>query len=193
MGDFVTYTRWGLEHITDPGGFDHMLFLVTLCAVYPPKAWKQLLLLATAFTVGHSVTLALTASGYRFISAETVEVLIPITIFLTAVYNLLTYRANPKVRPVNYALAAGFGLIHGMGFAGFFTHLLEGIRDDIVLPLLWFNVGLEVGQLVIVGAFVGLSWLVLRFGVPAKGWSLGVSVLGALLSVYLLVNVLSGG
>jgi len=156
--------------------------------VYPPRAWKKLLWLATAFTVGHSVTLVLTALGYRFLEGELVETLIPVTIILTAGYNLWMYRPDPPVRAGNYLLAVGFGLIHGMGCAGFFTEMLSGMRDDIVGPLLWFNVGLEVGQLLIVGAFMALTAAALRWGKLApRYWAFGVTVAGGLVAAYLLV------
>ena len=192
MGDFELYFRMGIEHITDRNGYDHMLFLVTLCAAFPPKAWKRVLVLATAFTVDHSITLALTAFGYRIIDAETVEVLIPITIFLCALYNLFFSQEGRRMDWGAYILALSFGLIHGMGFAGFFSEMLSGIREDIVLPLLYFNLGLEAGQVVIVAIFLVVGFLVMRFTkLPQRRWTQGVSALGALLSLWLLVSVLS--
>ena len=193
MAGIEMYLRLGLEHITDPGGFDHMLFLVAICAAYPPTAWRKLLLLATAFTLGHSLTLALTALGYRVLDGDLVEMLIPITIFISALFNFFAFQQQKSIGWGNYTLAAAFGLIHGMGFAGYFTALLSGITDNIIGPLFWFNVGLEIGQLAIVGIFVGLSaiaLLVLR--VPQKAWTYGVSGLGAVLAIYLLINVLNG-
>lgn len=192
MTDFELYFRMGLDHITDRNGYDHMLFLVTLCATFPPRAWRRVLLLATAFTLGHSVTLAMTALGWRIIEAETVEILIPITIFLTALFNLFRPEGTSKSAKASYGLALAFGLIHGMGFAGFFSEMLTGIREDIILPLLYFNIGLEIGQLIIVGIFMGLALLALGLiRIPFKTWSRSVSVLGGLLSLWLLYAVLS--
>ena len=193
MSDFSVYFQLGLEHITDPGGFDHALFLVTLAAVYQIRDWKKVLLLATAFTLGHSLTLGFTAMGWRFISPETVEVLIPITIMLTAIYNIAFPPKGTKHQIGSYLMALGFGLIHGMGFAGFFVSMMAGIEDSFLALLLYFNLGIEAGQIAIILVYLLITTLLIEVvKVPFRYWRIGVSALGGLMSIWLLVKVLQG-
>ena len=164
------YTELGFDHILDPQGYDHILFVVALCAIYLIQDWKKVLILVTAFTIGHSLTLALSSLKIVNISASLVEKLIPITIILTCIYNIWKARTNlpskqSTVREekvmANYVLALGFGLIHGLGFSNFFKAML-GRDESIVMPLLSFNIGVELGQIVIVLAslFLVMCWLV---------------------------------
>jgi hypothetical protein len=116
MNNFFFY-QMGVDHILDIGAYDHMLFVVTLCSVFQVKQWKQVLILLTAFTIGHSITLVLAGLDVIQVNADLIETLIPITILLTALYNLSYGKA--KTTLWNYLLALGFGLIHGMGFSNF--------------------------------------------------------------------------
>ncbi|GAB3891224.1 HupE/UreJ family protein [Spirosoma agri] len=168
MDDFWIYLRLGFDHITDPSGYDHILFVIALCAVYTFHQWRQVLVLVTAFTIGHSITLAL--ATLRLITYKTafIELLIPITILITAITNFFfkepTFRsqspARKQGRTWRYGLALAFGLIHGMGFSNYLRSLL-GREATIVKPLLAFNIGLEIGQLVIVSLIMGLAYVVL--------------------------------
>lgn len=161
MGDFSLYFGLGKDHILDyVNGYDHILFVLALCAVYIVRDWKKILILITAFTIGHSVTLAL--STLRIISVRTdlVEFLIPLTIFITAVTNLFRkeesiYKGNVQI---NYWFALGFGLIHGMGFSNYLKAML-GKDQSILSQLLAFNLGLELGQIIVVALFLGLSYI----------------------------------
>ncbi|RME40186.1 MAG: HupE/UreJ family protein, partial [Deltaproteobacteria bacterium] len=130
MSDFHTFLQLGIGHIADLAALDHILFILTLCAIYRPEAWKQILILVTAFTLGHSLTLALAGLELVEVPASLVESAIPVTI-----------------------MAAGFGLIHGMGFANYFRSLMMAAGDEIVLPLFAFNLGIEIGQIGIVLAY----------------------------------------
>ena len=180
MDDFLIYLRLGFEHITDPRGYDHILFVIALCAVYTLRQWRQVLVLVTAFTIGHSVTLALATLQLIQYKTALIELLIPITILITAVSNLffkdsapggrVYATAQPPKRPWRYGLALIFGLIHGMGFSNYLRSLL-GREAEIVQPLLAFNIGLELGQLVIVSLVLGLAYLVLNiFRVRQLTW-----------------------
>jgi len=170
MADFFIYLRLGFDHITDPAGYDHILFVIALCAIYTLRQWRQVLILVTAFTIGHSITLALATLQLISFSSALIELLIPITILITAITNffyneprvrtLLVADANPPGRAWRYGLALGFGLIHGMGFSSYLRSLL-GREADIVQPLLAFNIGLELGQLLIVGLALCLAFVVL--------------------------------
>jgi len=159
MSEFQAYLQLGFSHITDPNGYDHILFVIALCAIYAFKEWKKVLVLVTAFTLGHSVTLALATLKMITYSSAFIELLIPITIFITAVSNFSEKNTGePKSPKLRYVLAACFGLIHGMGFSNYLRSLL-GDQDSIVMPLFAFNVGLELGQLVIVAIALAVASL----------------------------------
>jgi len=153
------YTKLGFEHILDPNGYDHILFVVALCAVYVIKDWKKVLILVTAFTIGHSLTLALSSLKILTISSSLVETLIPITIILTCLYNIAKGKIEGEKSLVNYSLALGFGFIHGLGFSNFFKALL-GQEESIVGPLFYFNIGVELGQIIIVVLTLLLSYVI---------------------------------
>lgn len=186
---FPTYFQLGLTHITDLNGYDHILFLIALCAAYRFSDWKRILILVTAFTLGHSLTLALAVMHIIPVNGAWVEFLIPLTILLTAVKNIgqsFVKGEREASTVVTYLLAAGFGLIHGMGFSNFLRSMLG---DELLLPLFAFNVGLEVGQLAIVAVIFGVQWAVMRLlPVHLKGWNIALSVLAAGVSVMLLVE-----
>lgn len=159
MSSFSLFFQEGLEHILDINGYDHILFVLALCAVYTVTDWKKVLILVTAFTIGHSITLALATLGLVSFSPDVIEFLIPLTIFVTAVANLLGKEGKPQTPvQINYLFALFFGLIHGLGFSNFLRALL-GKSENIVSPLFAFNIGLEIGQIVIVAIFLVISFL----------------------------------
>ncbi len=169
VSEFLVYLRLGFEHIADIRGYDHILFVVALCAGYEPRQWRKILVLVTAFTVGHSITLALATLRIISISTDLVEFLIPLTIFVTGAFNILVAaggRADEeesrRARFLKYLLALGFGLIHGMGFSNFLRAVL-GAEESIALPLFAFNVGLEVGQICIVLAILLLTFAIVHW------------------------------
>ena len=156
MQDFPFYFRLGWDHIIGRHALDHQLFIVALAAIYMARDWKQVLVLVTAFTLGHSLTLALSVYDVIRFSSAWVEFLIPVTILVTALSNLYQKQFTPRTIRINYALALGFGLIHGMGFANTLRFMLvEG--QHFGKSLLGFNIGLEAGQLVVVLAILLLS------------------------------------
>ena len=166
--EFLVYFRLGFEHISDLAGYDHILFIAALCAVYQWNQWRQLLWLVTAFTLGHSVTLALATLNLITINDALVEFLIPVTIFITSVLNIVEadpaahqVTATPRSWRLKYGLALGFGLIHGMGFSNFLRAVL-GAEESIVWPLFAFNVGLEIGQLFILFFVLFLALVMIR-------------------------------
>lgn len=183
MSEFFFYLKQGVSHILDFAGADHLLFVMLLCAKYSTKDLKTVAILLTSFTLGHSVSLILTSLGFRFLDAETIEFLIPFTIFLTGISNLFTKQDN-KNTISNYVIALVFGLIHGMGFSNFFSSMMMGISESIILPLLAFNIGIELGQLVIVAFFFAVSWVYLKAGGIYNYWQKGVSILGIGISLY---------
>jgi hypothetical protein len=175
MTSFELYFKLGLQHILDLQGFDHILFILSLCAVFVARDWVKILLLVTAFTIGHSLTLALATFEVVQLRSEVIEFLIPVTIAITALLTLIKPKANSgKGIQLNYLLALVFGLIHGLGFSNYLRSLL-GKEASIWQPLLAFNVGLEIGQIVIVAAFLLITSLVHLAGMNRKEWTLIVS------------------
>ncbi len=178
MSEFRLYYGLGLDHILDIYGFDHILFVIVLSALYQVSDWKKVLILVTAFTIGHSITLALATLEIISVNSNLIEFLIPLTILLTAISNLFIKEGNqftPKRISLNYFLAGFFGLIHGMGFSTYLRSLL-GTDRTIVMQLFAFNVGLEVGQVIIVGLFLVVSFLFVSvFGVNRRDWKMIIS------------------
>ncbi len=179
MSDFMLYFNLGLEHIADIQAYDHMLFIVSLCAIFSVKEWKKVLVLVTAFTIGHSITLALSVTEVLTIDKDLIETLIPITIIVTCIINLLLVSRKDNKFPIflHYGMALFFGLIHGMGFANYLKALLMGM-GSIGLPLFSFNVGIEVGQIGIVGIYLAvISILISYVNIKAKHLTIAVSIL----------------
>jgi hypothetical protein len=175
MSSFELYFKLGLEHILDIQGFDHILFVLALCAVYVARDWKKILILVTAFTIGHSLTLALATFNVIQVRSDLIEFLIPVTIAITALVDLFKPKPSTgKGIQLNYIFAVFFGLIHGLGFSNYLKELL-GKEASIWQPLLAFNLGLEAGQIVIVTAFLILTSLLGLAGVNRKDWTLIVS------------------
>jgi len=159
MQDFWLYFQLGRDHIADWKGYDHILFVVALCLRYLLKDWKKVLVLVTAFTIGHSITLALSALNYVTVSVKWIEFLIPVTIVITAISNIWQKDFQFKTRfPLIYFFALFFGLIHGLGFSNYLKSLL-GKTTNIVAELLAFNLGLEFGQILIVLLALLVSWI----------------------------------
>jgi len=153
----LNYFKEGWRHIISWDALDHQLFILVLAAIYTLKDWKQVLILVTAFTIGHSITLALSTLNMVNVSTEWVEFLIPCTIVFTAGANFITKDLNPKGIRWNYFLALLFGLVHGLGFANTLRFMLA--RDEsLTWPLLQFNLGLEAGQIVVVTIILVLAY-----------------------------------
>ncbi len=177
MQDFIFYLKEGWSHIISWSALDHILFVIVLSAIYLLANWKQVLVLITAFTIGHSITLALSVFDIVRINDRLVEILIPCTIMATAVFNFLQKEYTPKTLRFNYFLALCFGLIHGLGFANALRFMLAK-GQSIGWSLFAFNIGLEVGQVLIVMAILLTSFVVVRkwklkntfFNVERKWW-----------------------
>lgn len=151
MSSLLAFAQLGFRHIVDASALDHILFLVALAAIYRPRDWRDALWVVSAFTVGHSVTLALAATDVVAVNERVVEFLIPLTIVATAVENLVARDrvATPRAWRYRPVLAGVFGLVHGAGFAGYLKSLF---LTGIAVPLLGFNLGIEAGQIVVLAA-----------------------------------------
>src|SRR5688572_11451206 len=158
MGEFLDFVRVGFRHIITLGGMDHILFLLALAAIYTVRQWRDVLKVVTAFTVGHSITLAAAALGHFPLGQETVEFLIPLTIIATCLENMYAVRrpsGNP-VRGYRVVFALIFGLVHGAGFGGYLGNLFG---SSVSVPLAGFNVGIELAQVTVLAVVFLVFWL----------------------------------
>jgi len=183
MSDFAFYFETGWQHIISWDALDHLLFVVALAAIYLLPNWKHVLILVTAFTIGHSLTLALSVLDIIRINEKWVEFLIPCTIVITAFLNFAIKDFAPRSLRLNYFLALFFGLVHGMGFANTIRFILVK-GQNIALPLISFNLGLEAGQIAVVALILLLSYLVVnKLKLPRKWWVWGLSFTAILIGL----------
>ena len=177
MRDFGFYFRLGWEHIISANALDHQLFIAALAAIYLLQDWRQVLILVTAFTIGHSLTLALSVLDIVRFPSNWVEFLIPVTIVITAFSNLFQKKFTARSVSINYFLALFFGLIHGMGFANTLRFMLAK-DQNLGWGLLGFNLGLEVGQIVVVMIILAIAHgMVNLIRVKRKEWVIFLSAL----------------
>ncbi|MDQ3395573.1 MAG: HupE/UreJ family protein [Bacteroidota bacterium] len=184
---FGIYFQLGLEHILDKDGYDHILFIIVLCVSFSLQDWKQVLLLITAFTIGHSLTLALSTFEIVRIKSEVIEFLIPVTILITAVINVSKFNNNKAQSYwLGYVSALFFGLIHGLGFSNYLKAIL-GRGSSILKQLVAFNLGIEAGQIIVVLVFLCLSYLfIIKLKVNKIYWKLSISFAIALISIFMI-------
>jgi hypothetical protein len=173
MQPFELFLRLGISHITDFQGYDHMVFLIALCVNYSFRDWKKVLFVISFFTIGHTITLGLAATGIVSLHPPTVEFLIALTILLTGIGNL-TKRGQQSVGKFRYWLGGVFGLIHGLGFSGYYSMIAEGANPWVSLPA--FTLGIELGQVIVVIAYMILAQLILTaFTISKRDWMLVIS------------------
>jgi len=169
MNDLAFYFKEGWHHIISLNALDHQLFIVALSAIYILKDWKKVLILVTAFTIGHSVTLALSIYDVIRANENWVEFLIPITIIITATFNFFVKEFDTKNLQLNYFFALFFGFIHGLGFANSIRFMLAG-NQNIGPGLLGFNLGLEAGQILCVTIILLSAHLVINIAGLKRTW-----------------------
>jgi len=182
------YFDLGLNHIADFKGYDHILFIITLCAVYIISDWKKILILITAFTFGHSITLILATLDIIHISSAWIEFLIPVTILFTAIANIIQRKESFSSihHKFKYFMALFFGLIHGLGFSNYLRALLSS-EKNLAGPLFSFNLGIEIGQLLIVISFLFLGVLFINIlNTKQREWNLVFSGAGLGVSLILI-------
>lgn len=187
---FKIFLELGLDHILDFAGYDHILFILALCTGYLFKDIKKILILVTAFTIGHTCTLALATLNIINIPSKLIEVLIPVTILATSIYNLLykDKEIQSKFNKIKYFSALFFGLIHGLGFSNYLRALLSE-SESIILPLFSFNLGLEAGQIIIVSITLLITFLLVKLArINPKYLTVFLSILIALVSIKLIIE-----
>lgn len=183
MNDFKLYFGLGVDHILTWEAMDHILFVAALCLRYQWTDWKKVAVLVTAFTIGHSITLALSALNYVHVSTKWIEFLIPLTIVATALNNLVQKKEDQQKKfPLIYFFALFFGLIHGLAYASSFLDL-EG-KEGLISHLFAFNVGIELAQLFVVTGVLLLSFILIQLlKVSRPGWIRVASLLILVFSV----------
>lgn len=178
MNEFWIYFQIGLKHVLDINAYDHVLFLMALAVPYSFKDWKRVVLLVTLFTLGHTMALVLSVFEIIVIKANVVEFLIPITILITALFNLFTAGKNNKKESINLVvfITLFFGIIHGLGFSNYFKSILGGDAASKVLPLAEFALGIEAAQMIVVFVLLVLSYMVQTvFRFSKRDWTLVMS------------------
>ena len=175
MDDFIFYIKIGLHHVLDWKAYDHILFLIVLTVFYSFKDWKKTVWVITAFTIGHTLSLTLSAFNIIYVKMDVIEFLIPLTILITATYNIITIKKPQNSISFTTFFALIFGLIHGFGFSNYFKILIDD-TDDKLFPLIEFATGIEIAQLIIVFCILFLSFIVLNiFKRTKRDWVLVVS------------------
>ena len=168
MPDFWIFFKIGLHHVLDIHGYDHLLFLIVLTVPYVAKDWKRILILVSFFTLGHTLSLLLSVFNVITIKGSLVELLIPITILITAIFNLIIAGKSTKTSNLSFISGATifFGIIHGLGFSTYFNSILPGKPVDKLGPLFEFALGIESAQIVVVLGVLILAFIsqtLLRF------------------------------
>ncbi|MCL7752603.1 HupE/UreJ family protein [Polaribacter sp. Z022] len=173
MDEFILYFKMGLNHVLDFSAYDHILFLIVLAVVFSFNQWKKVLWLVTLFTIGHSLTLALSAYGILKIKGDLIEFLIPLSIFITGVVNVFTAKKSSTGKEnTNLIFAVFFGLIHGLGFSNYFKMMI-GKEEDKLFPLLEFALGIEAAQIIIVLGILFIGTVLQSFfRVTKRDWIL---------------------
>lgn len=193
MSDFWLYFNIGLKHVLDIRGYDHVLFLIALALPYAFKDWRKILLLVTLFTIGHTLSLLLSVFGMVTINSAIVEFLIPVTIFITAVYNIFKWAKKSSSKNDSLTFIAVttllFGIIHGLGFSNYIKVILSPEADEKLFPVLEFALGIEAAQVIVVLSVLLLSFVVQEFLRFAKrDWILVLSAFVAGVTVPMIIN-----
>jgi hypothetical protein len=178
MSEFWMYFNIGLKHVLDIGAYDHVLFLIALMVPYAFKDWKNVFVLVSLFTLGHTLALLLSVYGVVQIKATLVEFLIPITILITAIFHLFTAGKSSKNESITFVaiVTLFFGIIHGLGFSNYFKTILPGNASDKLLPLLEFALGIEAAQIIVVLVVLIISYVVQTFfRFSKRDWALVMS------------------
>ncbi|TXD53486.1 HupE/UreJ family protein [Polaribacter sp. IC063] len=189
MEDFLLYFKMGLHHVLDFSAYDHILFLIVLAVVFTNFQWKKVIWLVTLFTIGHSITLALSAYGILKVPMDLIEFLIPLTIFITGVLNIINAKRDAtKKGNINLLLTLFFGLIHGLGFSNYFK-MMVGQEEDKLFPLVEFALGIELAQVITVIGILILGMILQNFfRVERRDWILVCSSIVIGFSIQMMID-----
>ena len=187
MNSFEMFTKLGFQHITDIQGYDHVVFLIALCGIYTFRDWKKILAVVTIFTITHSASLALAAFDVVNPKSEYIEFLIPVTILMTAIFNVTKLGLN-KSGNAKVIISGLFGLVHGFGFSGFYRMIMMDTKPwyESYLP---FNLGIEIGQIAIVLVVLLISFIFQQiFKVTLKSWNIFIAGGVSFISITLIIK-----
>ncbi|MBR9997701.1 MAG: HupE/UreJ family protein [Cyclobacteriaceae bacterium] len=176
MSTFIIYLKLGYRHILDLYGIEHMLFIIALVAIYLLRDWKKVLFLFSFYLVGHTISLNLSAFRILNPDPQIISYLVPLTIFIAAAGNLFRgEKSTITTRPTKFIFAAVFGIIQGFGLANYFTFIID-VNRKITLPVIAFNIGIELGYLLVIFLYLFITWIfVSNFGVSKRVWYLVIS------------------
>jgi len=190
MQDFIFYIKLGLNHVLDFNAYDHILFLLALAVPFTFKNWKKVLLLATIFTITHCASLFLSVYEILIVDVTWIEFLIPVTILLTALFNLVYVKSKVADKSIllHIIATAFFGLVHGFGFSNYFKMLMAE-EENKLSPLLGFATGIEVSQVLIVLCMLLISFLFISILKVKQTHFIGiVSILIILVTIPMLID-----
>jgi hypothetical protein len=190
MSDFWIYFNIGLKHVLNVYAYDHVLFLLALTVPYEFKNWKQILILVSFFTLGHTLALFLSVFNVIAIKANIVEFLIPITILVTSLYNIIFSGKSSKKNTITFIgiITVFFGIVHGLGFSNYFNSIIPGKATDKLLPLFEFALGIEIAQIFVVFLSLLLAYIIQTlFKFSKRDWTLTVSafIIGVVIPILL--------
>lgn len=165
MSDFYVYFQIGLKHVLDWNGYDHVLYLLALNCTSSFKEWKRVLFLVSFFTIGHTLSLLLSVFGFIIFKTDLIELMIPLTILVTAIFNIFTIKKTNKHNSIGVVATITFlfGVVHGIGFSNYFQNLLMGSLSDKIFPTLSFSIGIEAAQVVVVIAVLTSAYVLQTF------------------------------
>ena len=194
MQEFWIFFKIGLTHVLNFNGYDHVLFLIALSVPYAFKDWSKLLILISIFTLGHTLALFLSVFNIIIVKSNIVEFIIPITILITAFYNLFTAGKTNKNSSITFIgfVTLFFGIIHGLGFSNYFKALLSGEAIDKLPNLLEFSLGIETAQVIVVLCVMLLSFIFLtlfRFNKRDFTLTMSAFVIGVVLPLIIESNL----
>lgn len=161
MDNFLFYVNLGLTHVLDWQAYDHVLFFIVLTVFYGFKDWKKVIWLVTAFTIGHMISLGMATYKLFQPRIDIIEFLIPLSIFLTGVYNILTVKSPPKNIKIKASISFVFGLVHGIGFSNYFGMVVDDANNKL-MPLIEFAIGIEIAQIIVVLFILLLGFLMVE-------------------------------
>lgn len=190
LENFWFNVQYGINHVLDINAYDHVLFLIVLTVPYAFKDWKRVFLLVSMFTLGHTLSLVLSAYNVVTVKATMVEFLIPITILVVALFNVFTSGKGAQREKVGILFLSTlfFGLVHGLGFAREFKMLL-GATDNKFILLLEFALGIELAQIIVVFLVLFLGYLVQTiFRFSKRDWIMVISAIVVGLVIPMILN-----
>ncbi len=190
MEQLKLFFELGLTHVLDINGYDHIIFLIVLAAPYLFSSWKKVLILVSVFTIGHTISLFLSSYNLVTVNSGLVEFVIPVTIAVTAIFNIVTsgrVSHNSKLG-LMFFVTLIFGIIHGLGFSNYFK-IIIGSSNFKFVPLIEFALGVETAQVIVVLLVLLLGGVAQNLlNISKKDWVLVLSSITLGLAIPMLLT-----